>query len=111
MPAGHKYDTGKTKHRLVDPVFEELLAKVLTAGAKEYGEYDWQKLDEPIERYTDALMRHLNAFRQGERTDAKSGFPHMAHVAANAMFLEWHSRPGERCVHPDDTATDDCRSQ
>ena len=34
-------------------------------------------------------MRHLQAWRMGERLDEESGYPHLYHVATNMMFLEY----------------------
>lgn len=31
----------------------------------------------------------MNAFEQGKMDDEESGLSHLAHVAANAMFLYW----------------------
>ena len=81
-----KYDAGKPRYSLVPPKALEGVAKVLTFGAKKYEANSWQ-LMEDTSRYMDALMRHIEAVRQGETHDTDSGLQHMAHVATNAMFL------------------------
>lgn len=87
---GNKHDAGKPRFDLIDPYFHEDVAIVLTDGAQEYGDYNWMKIEK--ERYIAALERHLNAFKKGEMIDPKSGKPHMAHVACNAMFLHYFGR-------------------
>jgi hypothetical protein len=84
---GLKYDEGKTRFDLVDPEFEELVAKVMTFGANKYKPNSWQNVEDPVNRYYAALRRHINAWRKGEKIDPESKLPHLAHVAVNAMFL------------------------
>lgn len=84
---GTKADNGKLRFDLLDPEFEEYVAQVLTYGAEKYAPDNWKKVNDPVNRYYAALRRHLNAWRKGEKTDAESKLPHLAHVAANAMFL------------------------
>ena len=54
-----------------------------------YGADNWKTIENAIPRYKDALHRHMNAFEQGKMDDEESGLSHLAHVAANAMFLHW----------------------
>ena len=84
-----KFDFGKPLFSLIEPKFALELAKVLTMGAEKYGPEDWKTTDNAHRRYLDALHRHLNAFERGEMDDPESGQSHLAHVAANAMFLHW----------------------
>lgn len=84
-----KFDSGKPLFSLIEPKFALELAKVLTMGAEKYGPEDWKTTDNAHRRYLDALHRHLNAFERGEMNDPESGQSHLAHVAANAMFLHW----------------------
>lgn len=81
-----KHDQGKPRYSLVPPAALEGVAKVLTFGAKKYSANSWQNVED-TSRYMDALIRHIEAFRQGEDVDPESGIHHMAHVATNAMFL------------------------
>ena len=87
MPQSKKNDEGKLRYDLLDPEFEEQVVKALTVGAKEYGDNSWQHLEDPVNRYYSALRRHLAAWRKGEKVDKDSGLNHLAHVAANVMFL------------------------
>lgn len=81
-----KHDYGKPRYSLIPPMALEEIAKVLTFWAEKYGANSWQKMEDHS-RYMDALIRHVEAVRQGETHDNESGLHHMAHVAANAMFL------------------------
>lgn len=85
---GIKHDKGKPRYSLIPPVLLEGVAEVMTFGAKKYKKDNWQKIDDP-ERYLDALMRHLEAYRRGEEFDEETGLPHLAHLATNAGFLLW----------------------
>ena len=85
--AGMKDDAGKARWDLVDFSCLDQMVDVLTDGAAKYDENNWQKVENPEARYFAALMRHLSAWRQGEKIDADDGRRHMAHVMANAMFL------------------------
>lgn len=84
---GVKHDTGKDRFDLLDPDFERAIVRVLTFGAKEYGDHNFKKVKDPYDRYYAALRRHLNDWRKGEDTDPKTGESHLAHVICNALFL------------------------
>jgi len=87
MAKGKKFDNDKPRFDLLDPQFLEDTAEVLTEGAEQYGDYNWKQIER--ERYIAASYRHLNALHKGEVNDPKSGKPHAAHLACNAMFLHW----------------------
>jgi len=80
-----KFDTDKLRFELIPPRVEESLAKVLTYGAKKYKPENWRKGS--IERYEAALLRHINAYRQGEACDKESGLLHLEHALCNVVFL------------------------
>jgi hypothetical protein len=86
---GKKHDDSKLRYDLIPPVALKALAEVLTHGAEKYGPNNWQALDNFEARYTAALMRHLEAWRSGEKLDKDSGLPHLAHLLCNAVFLLW----------------------
>lgn len=96
VPAGRKDDEGKLRFDLLDPEFEEQTVAALTHGAKEYGDNNWQHVEDPVNRYYAALRRHLAAWRKGEKVDPDSGLNHLAHVAANVMFLMHFECPGDK---------------
>ena len=89
-----KYDKGKPSFDLVDPFFEEDIAKVLSMGAAKYEPNNWQ-LNEDINRYIGALQRHLNDIKKGIYKDKESKLQHTAHIACNAMFIHWMIRNGK----------------
>lgn len=84
-----KFDTGKLRYSLIPPVATEALAKVLTYGAKKYKPNNWQKAED-FSRYTDALYRHLEAWRGGQEFDEESGLSHLSHALTNVAFLLWY---------------------
>ena len=87
LGTGKKDDEGKVQLDLIEPDFILNVGEVLTQGAKKYGKNNWQKLEDAEDRYYSAIMRHLMAWRMGEKTDTDSGLNPMYHIAANAMFL------------------------
>lgn len=84
---GMKFDTGKLRYDLLDPMFEKSVVEVLTYGANKYGPNNWQAVDS--ERYYAAFKRHFNAWRTGELNDEESGLHHLSHAACNLYFLYW----------------------
>lgn len=82
-----KDDKDKIRLDLVCPEFIEGVGEVLTYGANKYSANSWQELDNAVDRYYAAAMRHLMAYRKGKQLDEESGISHLKHVAANIMFL------------------------
>lgn len=95
---GQKHDSGKDDWARVPFGALSGIVKALTYGATLYSEdYDnpnWQKVENPRHRYFAALMRHLTAWRCGERCDQKSKLPHLWHAGANVLFLIWATEEG-----------------
>lgn len=91
---GVKLDAGKPKWSLLP--FRELkeVVEILTFGAEKYAPNNWQKVDPPS-RYTDACLRHLTAWVQGEKKDAESGKSHLAHAVCCLLFLMWFDNEGK----------------
>lgn len=85
--AGRKYDQEKNRLDLVEPEFIESVGKVLTFGAQKYEPNNWQGVEDAEDRYYAAAMRHLMAYRRGEKVDPESGLSHLEHLACNVMFL------------------------
>src|SRR3990172_8045541 len=56
--------------------------------AGKYGPENWKDCDD-WNRYYAALLRHMFAWKRGEKFDKDSGFSHLAHAGANLMFLLW----------------------
>ena len=86
---GLKFDKDKLRYSLIPPVATHALAQVLTFGASKYAPNSWQHVPNGRERYLDALMRHLEAYRAGERIDPDSSLPHLHHLLCNAAFLTY----------------------
>lgn len=86
----YKSVEGKAPMNLVDPYFEEDLARILGHGAGKYGKESW-KLVDPDE-YIAALQRHVLELKKGKTLDEDSGMPHAICIAANAMFLHYFTR-------------------
>jgi hypothetical protein len=83
---GTKFDSEKIRVDLLDPLALEGLAKVLTFGAKKYGDDNWRG-GLVYSRVIGALLRHLFAIMRGEDNDPESGYPHIDHVGCCWMFL------------------------
>lgn len=86
---GNKNDEGKTRWGLLPWGAAEQVVRVLMFGADKYSVDNWQHVDRGKERYFDAAMRHLLAWKGGEKKDLESGLPHLAHAACCLLFLIW----------------------
>jgi len=82
-----KADAGKPKLTLVPTQILEDVAYVRMYGVQKYGDKEnWRQVG--IERYRDALFRHLIAYlNDPQGVDKESGLPHLSHVACNVAFL------------------------
>lgn len=91
-PDGVKHDDGKLRYDLIPPEAMRALAAVMTHGAKKYDDNSWQNLFKTNgrQRYTAALIRHIEAWRLGEQNDPESGIHHLGHALANVAFLLWN---------------------
>ena len=56
-------------------------------GAEKYGPFNWRKTGVCASTYVNAILRHLNAWRDGETVDPESGISHLAHVACSCNIL------------------------
>lgn len=93
--SGQKDDKEKNRLDLIEPEFIEGVGKVLTFGANKYEPNNWQKVEDAKDRYYAAALRHLIAWRRGEKTDLESGISHLYHVACNIMFLQHFEREAD----------------
>lgn len=93
-PGAQKDNTGKRLWKLLPTKAVGLVVDVLGYGAylaprpdgtKGYGENNWQGI--PTLDYYDAALRHLTAWKLGERLDSASGLPHLAHAACCILFM------------------------
>lgn len=86
---GVKHDSDKPRPSLLimslaNAVTE--VSRVLSYGANKYSDDNWALVPNAVERYQDALLRHVLAEGTGEALDPESGLLHTAHVAANALI-------------------------
>ena len=84
-----KYDAGKAPiNRGALSYFPraiELVAAISAFGATKYAWRGWEGVDDGINRYSDAMVRHLVAEGKGEVLDPDSGLLHAGHVAWGAL--------------------------
>lgn len=84
-----KYDAGKAPiFRGVVSYFPRAVAAVAEVsgfGASKYAWDGWENVDDGINRYSDAMVRHLIAEGKGEVLDPDSGLLHAAHTAWGAL--------------------------
>lgn len=81
-----KFDEGKIEYHLFPIKSLAKITKVLMYGAKKYSPDNWRKCADN-NRYYDAALRHLLAWKGGELKDPESGMPHLWHAACNLIFL------------------------
>ena len=87
MEKGIKYDSGKLRLAEMMQDFRVPLSavcKVWEFGADKYAKSNWQLVDNAIDRYTNAMLRHLMTEVQ-QPYDDESELLHAAHVAWNAL--------------------------
>lgn len=110
---GAKLDDGKNRVGLMVAGFPDALcdvAEVTTFGARKYSPHGWRTVPDGIDRYTDALYRHLLAHARGETHDHDSGLPHLAHAAWNCLAVLQLIRQGKQrpvCCHGMQTGISD----
>lgn len=85
---GQKFDSDKVRSGLLLGGFARSLnavAQVGTFGANKYVEDGWIEVPDGINRYTDALYRHLLTEESGQACDEESQLLHAAHTGWNAL--------------------------
>lgn len=86
---GKKHDSGKLRYSLLPSGTIKQIVEVLEHGAKKYDVNNWQNVSDSRTRYYNALMRHLEAWWNGEKLDPESGCHHLAHAGCCVLFLLW----------------------
>ena len=86
MSEGLKFDNEKPQLDLIPSSLLNAVGEILTMGARKYEPQNWRK-GLKYSRVIAALMRHLNAWREGDSIDKESEKSHMWHVACNVAFL------------------------
>ena len=89
ITTGVKHDSGKPRFSLLPLKQIETVVAVLEFGARKYAPGNWQKVENPRDRYFDAAMRHVFAWRNGEKLDQETQLPHLAHAVCCLLFLMW----------------------
>jgi hypothetical protein len=86
--AGVKYDYGKPRVDLVlghFPLALMAVSEVGTFGAAKYTDNGWETVENGLDRYRDASMRHYLMYSAGEEYDEESKLLHAAHEAWNKL--------------------------
>ena len=83
---GRKFDEDKLRYDLIPVSAQEEVVKVITLGAKKYDPENWKNVPEGRRRYYAAAMRHMEAWRKGEKED-EIGTHHIANAISNLMFI------------------------
>lgn len=86
LEGGKKLDGGKPPMSLLDRHALEEIAMVLRFGAAKYERDNWRK-GINYTRLTDAALRHIYAFVDGEDKDPESNLSHIAHAGCCILFL------------------------
>lgn len=86
IEGGKKLDSGKPPMSLLDRHALEQIAMVLKFGAAKYERDNWRK-GINYTRLTDAALRHIFAFIDGEDNDPESNLSHIAHAGCCILFL------------------------
>lgn len=75
---------GKPRYDLIPYQPLRRVADLYARGAEKYDDNNWTK-GQPYSRAFASLLRHVYAWREGERTE-----DHLAAVVFNAMALMWY---------------------
>ena len=96
---GAKLDAGKVRPGLVLGDFSNALlavSEVGTYGANKYTDHGWLEVNDGVNRYKDAMQRHLLKHNTGELIDDETDLTHLAAVAWNVLaMLELTIRKGK----------------
>ena len=87
MSEGIKFDGGKLRLAEMMQDFRlplSAVCRVWEFGADKYEKSNWKKVDNAVDRYTNAMLRHLME-EEAKPFDDESELLHAAHVAWNAI--------------------------
>jgi hypothetical protein len=87
-----KLDFGKPRWDLFPFEDAEEIVKILTFGAIKYGPEQWKIVPDGENRYFAALIRHLVAYKKGEKADKETGFSHLSHAGCCLLFIHYYER-------------------
>lgn len=83
---GLRFNQGKLRYDLVQPLAHRDMVEVLTDGAEKYFDRNWEN-GLSWTSVLASLKRHVAAIEAGEDRDSESGRLHIAHAACNVHFL------------------------
>lgn len=87
--------TGKGRFDLIPAYPLKRLAQHYENGAAKYADRNWEK-GLPLSRYIDSAERHMNAFKDGDRSE-----DHLAAILWNVAGYMWTERQIETGALPD----------
>lgn len=85
MP-GIKHDDAKIRFDLLPDDALTLVAEILTKGASEYGDRNWEE-GISASRLEAAARRHMTRWKLGQTLDPKSGMSHLVHAACDLLMM------------------------
>lgn len=92
---GRKFDKLKPDWSLLPTSVMTGVVWVLTLGKIKYDRENWKLVDNPIESYYAALMRHITAwwndgdYKNGEQYDGEYSTHHLLHALCCLVFITW----------------------
>lgn len=89
MMDGVKFDGEKLRWSLLPLTSVQEVVQVLEYGARKYAPDNWMKVPDAQDRYWDAAMRHMMAWKMGEKKDSESGKSHLAHAVCCLLYIMW----------------------
>ena len=89
MMEGVKFDGEKLRWSLLPLTSVQEVVQVLEYGARKYAPDNWMKVPDAQDRYWDAAIRHMMAWKMGEKKDAESGKSHLAHAVCCLLYIMW----------------------
>lgn len=87
-----KHDSGKAPLSMIPREALEEAAKAFGYGASKYSRGNFRQSAMAWSRLTDAALRHITAFANGEWIDAESGNSHLSHALASLCMLAFQVR-------------------
>lgn len=93
---GIKYDDDKADWSLIPfDALREVL-RTFEFGAGKYDRDNWKGMKDWKRRYTNALLRHVIDYAEGNEIDEETGYNHLAHAGFNVLALLWFTIAEEK---------------
>jgi hypothetical protein len=87
-----KHDSGKAPLSMIPREALDEMALAFGYGAKKYSRGNFRESSMAWSRLTDAAMRHITAFANGEWLDPESGNSHLSHALASLAMLAFQAK-------------------